>query len=270
MEDTEEKKWCVYMHTSPSNKAYIGITSKKPEVRWGKNGANYKNNNHLWSSICKYGWYNFEHIIWEENLTKEDACKIEKMLIAIFETQNPNFGYNIASGGESGFFGCHMSDDAKMKLSKARTGRKFSPHSQQARENISRSLTGRVLSNETKNKLSNIQIEKWKDDEYRKNQIETHKWQTGENHPWYGRKHSQESKEKMRYSHTKNSVFCPELNMMFKSSADAKRQTGIDDSDIRKVCKGIQESAGKHPVTGEKLHWIAIEKEIVTYENNFF
>lgn len=32
----EEKKWCVYIHTSPSNKAYIGITGRKPEERWGK------------------------------------------------------------------------------------------------------------------------------------------------------------------------------------------------------------------------------------------
>ena len=35
-EDTnidEEKKWCVYMHTSPSGKKYIGITSNKPKRR---------------------------------------------------------------------------------------------------------------------------------------------------------------------------------------------------------------------------------------------
>jgi predicted GIY-YIG superfamily endonuclease len=25
--------WTVYMHTCPNNKRYVGITSKKPEVR---------------------------------------------------------------------------------------------------------------------------------------------------------------------------------------------------------------------------------------------
>lgn len=35
------KKYCVYMHTSPSEKRYIGITSQSPEARWRKNGAGY-------------------------------------------------------------------------------------------------------------------------------------------------------------------------------------------------------------------------------------
>lgn len=37
MQDT----WCVYRHISPSNKVYIGITSRKPELRWGHNGIYY-------------------------------------------------------------------------------------------------------------------------------------------------------------------------------------------------------------------------------------
>ena len=32
-------------------------------------------------------------------------------------------------------------------------------------------------------------------------------------------------------------------------------------SDISKVCRGKQKSAGKHPVTGEKLIWKYIEEE---------
>lgn len=28
-----ENNWSVYKHTSPSGKVYIGITSKKPQVR---------------------------------------------------------------------------------------------------------------------------------------------------------------------------------------------------------------------------------------------
>ena len=39
---TENKKWCVYIHTNKiNNKAYIGITSRKPEERWGNNGNHY-------------------------------------------------------------------------------------------------------------------------------------------------------------------------------------------------------------------------------------
>ena len=36
-----EKKWTVYIHISPSNKYYVGITSREPELRW-KNGKGYQ------------------------------------------------------------------------------------------------------------------------------------------------------------------------------------------------------------------------------------
>lgn len=37
----EEKKWCVYIHTVPSGKKYVGLTSKNPEDRW-RNGRGYQ------------------------------------------------------------------------------------------------------------------------------------------------------------------------------------------------------------------------------------
>ena len=50
-------------------------------------------------------------------------------------------------------------------------------------------------------------------------------------------------------------IHCIELNLTFKTSLEAKAATGIDNSSILKVCKGQRHSAGKHPDTGEKLHW---------------
>ena len=76
----EERKWCVYKHTSPSNKVYIGITCQNPEKRW-KNGYGYTQNNHFWNAIQKYGWDSFEHEIIQKNISKELACQIEKELI---------------------------------------------------------------------------------------------------------------------------------------------------------------------------------------------
>ena len=42
--DNVEKTYCVYKHTSPSGKVYIGMTCKDPpEKRWS-NGNGYKRN----------------------------------------------------------------------------------------------------------------------------------------------------------------------------------------------------------------------------------
>lgn len=55
-------------------------------------------------------------------------------------------------------------------------------------------------------------------------------------------------------------VHCIELNLTFKTASEAERATGIDNSAISKVCKGLRASAGKHPQTGEKLHWEYIKE----------
>lgn len=37
----ENGNYCVYIHTSPSGKMYVGQTGLKPEQRWGKDGSRY-------------------------------------------------------------------------------------------------------------------------------------------------------------------------------------------------------------------------------------
>ena len=44
--------YVVYMHKTPSNKVYIGITSQKPEKRWNE-GLSY--NKYFTNAIIKYG-----------------------------------------------------------------------------------------------------------------------------------------------------------------------------------------------------------------------
>ena len=72
--------YIVYKHTSPSGKVYIGVTSLRPEERWG-GGAGYVKNKHFNRAIKKYGWENIKHEILFDNLSKEDAFKIEIELI---------------------------------------------------------------------------------------------------------------------------------------------------------------------------------------------
>lgn len=50
-------------------------------------------------------------------------------------------------------------------------------------------------------------------------------------------------------------VYCQELDQEFYSASDAAGQLDIGQSNISKCCNGRLKSAGKHPITGEKLTW---------------
>ena len=104
------------MHTSPSNKKYIGVTSQKPERRWRKNGTGYKDHIYFWRAIQKYGWDNFEHDILYANLTKEEAEQKEVELIAYYNSNNIGFGYNMSIGGESGSKGYKYTDEQRERM----------------------------------------------------------------------------------------------------------------------------------------------------------
>ena len=73
------------------------MTGQNPEQRW-QNGKHYKTCPYFYNAIEKYGWDNFEHIIFMNNLSFSQAEKIEHKLILLFNAQNNNIGYNIKSG----------------------------------------------------------------------------------------------------------------------------------------------------------------------------
>lgn len=110
----------LYMHLTPNNKRYIGITKLKPNYRW-KNGEGYKENMFFYRAIKKYGWNNIKHIILLSNLTKEEAEKKEIEYIAKYKTTNNNYGYNIEKGGNT--IG-KVSDKTREKLRTAHLGKK--------------------------------------------------------------------------------------------------------------------------------------------------
>lgn len=139
---TEEKLYCIYIHTSPIGKSYIGQTcnlikrnikhrSKENKCRAFKN------------AIDKYGWDNFIHEILVGNLTIEEANKLEPYYILFYESLSPN-GYNLHTGGNNSTpsdetlkimseimsgenhwnYGGHHSKETCKKLSNAKIGDK--------------------------------------------------------------------------------------------------------------------------------------------------
>lgn len=266
----ENGNYCVYVHTSPSGKKYVGQTCQKPEQRW-KNGNGYLNNVYFTRAILKYGWDNFEHEIIASNLTKEEADNFEKLLIKKLNTLNPN-GYNAKDGGSNG----RPSEETKEKMSKSISGKK---HSEETREKLREANLGKRLSEETKIKIGNASrgrchsegFKKWlsesrKGDKhpfYGKHLSEEHRAKisnaiNGENHPMYGKNHSEESKKKISESckglnaginnYKSKKIAQYDLNGSFirfwNSMGEAERETGVSHGGISQCCNGKRKTAG--------------------------
>lgn len=218
--------YVVYCHTNKINgKRYIGITSRKPEYRW-RNGEGYSHNQHFYASIQKYGWHNFTHEILYFGLKKEDAWKIEKRLIAEYDTTNEQKGYNIGTGGEHGADGSKrtpeqnlrksqqmktiMNDPAIIsKISKARQGIKFS---NEHIENLRKSHVGKSPSNK------GVPMAE-----------------------------QQKSVLRERKADKMKKVYCRETNRVYESIAETARIIGVRPGNIHSVCEGKRkQTCGYH------------------------
>lgn len=206
--------YTVYEHVNKINrKRYIGITSKIPEERWGKNGNNYRTSPHFYNAINKYGWDNFEHNILYTDLSQEEACFEEKRLIALYKSNINTFGYNQTTGGET----FTLSKEAKEKKSKAMIGNKNGlgkPCSKEKAKKISESQKGKIISEETKRKQSEKAKQR--------------------------RVPCSESKRailRKSYPNMKK-VYCFETNIVYISVQECARQLGIEPSNVSAVCRG--------------------------------
>jgi hypothetical protein len=80
-----------------------------------------------------------------------------------------------------------------------------------------------------------------------------------------GYTHSKETKRKISESHSGSKnynirmVYCPELDEYFWGAKEVEEKYGIDHGNIARCCNGKYKSAGKHPITGQKLTWQYID-----------
>ena len=96
-EKVSNNNFCVYKHSAPNEKVYIGITGREPIERW-RNGNGYVDQPKFYKAILKYGWENIKHEIIYSSLTMEEACEKEKELIKKYDSVKN--GYNCSTGGE--------------------------------------------------------------------------------------------------------------------------------------------------------------------------
>lgn len=239
-------KWTVYKHTSPSGKVYIGITGRKPEIRWS-NGHGYVGNDYFTKAIQKYGWNSFMHEILATGLSKEEAERMEIDLIAQYDSTNESKGYNISFGGSAPSTGLHWKKPEEGILrgeNHPMYGRCLTPAQKQHLSELNSGERhpqyGKHPSVETKRKISEAQkgkkipleqIEKTRHVQFRKGHV-----------PW-----------------NRKPVLCVETGQVFESSESAKRTFGI--TCIYKALQDPNKTAGGY-------HWQYIKKEGKRYENH--
>lgn len=142
--------YSVYKLTAPNGKCYIGMTKQSVERRWNSGHA-YQHNEHLQNAIAKYGWDNFSKEVLFKSASKTEAEKIERFLIAKYDSTNRLYGYNILHGGN---VSDGHSEETKRKISES--VKKLQTDEVRARK--SRDGKGRKMSEETRQKLRQVNL----------------------------------------------------------------------------------------------------------------
>lgn len=195
IDNTIRPSYSLYVHTNMTNgKQYCGVTCQIPEYRW-REGGGYTHNTHFQRAIQKYGWDRFSHEIIADGLTQHEANIAEQEYIREHNLTNPEYGYNQTLGGE-GAVGYKHTDEAKTRMSECRTGHVVSEETKAKIGDKNRGKNngmyskrpwnkGVPMTSEVKGRVSENRIGKT----------------AGENHPMYGKHHTEETKRKISASH---------------------------------------------------------------------
>lgn len=187
-----EKLSHLYMITNKINgKKYFGITTQNPATkRWigHKTVAKRKvRKTPLVLAMNKYGFDNFTFKILVSDENRDYIANLEREYIRKYKTQNRDYGYNLSDGGEINV-GFTIPKDVIEKRAKDMQGNGNHffgrSHSKETKEKISKAKKGVKMSEEARSKMKG-----------RKSPL---KGVTGESHPSFGRKRTEEEKRSIQ------------------------------------------------------------------------
>lgn len=243
-------KGYIYRHWIVNDKdveqSYIGqVYNRTPQQRWGKDGNGYKPKKgdeptHFYNAIQAYGWDNFNHkVLFSIECETLEELKFwldewEKYYIEKYDSFK--HGYNSTTGGSNGI----RCEETRKKQSKTR-------------QKVLSNPDHYLHSNEFKTKMSEVTKGELNPNYGNGDKVR------GEKNPFYGKQHNEEFKHQLsqerKGSNNPNAkkVICLNTNQVFQCIKDAKDWCGTE---IKLCLYGRRKSAGKHPETGEKLHWM--------------
>ena len=224
-----------YAINKHDGKRYVGQTVRSLQQRINSHIATSKLSNgvsHFSRAIKKYGYISFVWGVIDEAVGQKDLDEKEKYWIKLYDTMNPENGYNMIEGGSQ----FRLTPEIRQRIGLSNRGRK---HSEEAIQKMRISHTGKSHSEETKKLMHNSKVGIPKSKEHRQKIGESEK----------GKVVSQDTKEKMSRSNPRSlSVVCVETGIRFGSMRNAERETGVGYSQIGKACKNVNLTAGK-------FHW---------------
>lgn len=227
----------VYEHINKVNgKRYIGISQYKPIRRWRPDGSGYKSQPLFYNAIQKYGWDNFEHHVLMENISESVACDMEVALIAMYQTNKREFGYNIAEGGKYNI----MPQETRERLSRERkgkcTGKNNPNYGNHKLAGVNNPWYGKHHSEETKRKISEAK--------------------TGKPAKPFSEEHIRKIKENHKGGADKKKVLCVETGTIYNSINDAARAVNKNKKMISNCCRNVA-----HYNTAAGYHWKFVVNE---------
>lgn len=123
------KDYRLYKYTNiVNNKVYIGITRLNERDRAGKNGTKYKVCPAFWAGIQEFGWDKFLMENIASGLSREQAEEMEREYIEKCQSNVPEYGYNIQSGGshlygdDNMFYGKTHNNETRSLIAKSNKG----------------------------------------------------------------------------------------------------------------------------------------------------
>lgn len=217
----------VYMVKNLINgKIYFGITENDFDTRYRGNIAINTSNEHLKSSIKKYGIENFEiNKEFDIAYTEDDLYDLEDMYICLYNTLDRKYGYNKRRSGSKHKGSGKPSEETRRKQSEWQIGRKLTT---EHRKHMSEARKGE------NNPMYNV-----------------HRY--GEANPMYGKLGANNPNSKP--------IILLNTLEVFSCTREACEKYNIKSfGNVIECCNGNRKSAGKHPVTGERLHWMRYDK----------